>query len=304
MKVRITKSTGSWYWAQDSNEKIYKCRLRGLFKNDNLKLTNPIAVGDWVNIEQEDTQNHNYLIDTIFDRENYLIRKSSRNKHNDHIIASNLDQIILFASLRSPRTSLGFIDRFLVSAEIYRIPTHIIFNKSDLYRKQDIEKYQILKAYYDHIGYFCHLCSVKNNHGIDAVVELLKTKTSLIAGHSGVGKSSVINAINPNLDLKTGDISAYNDKGTHVTTYAEMHKIFENSYIIDSPGIKEMAIANLEKQELKHQFPEMRQYLNQCKYDNCLHLEEPLCKVRDAINNNEIADWRYISYLSMLSDLE
>lgn len=303
MKSRIIKSTGSWYWAQTDDKKIYKCRLRGVFKNDDLKLTNPIAVGDIVNIEQEDEQNNNYLIDSIEQRDNYLIRKSTRKKHFNHIIASNLDQTILFASLRSPKTSLGFIDRFLVSAEAYRIPTIIIFNKSDLYRAKELELFEEIKEYYDRIGYKTYLCSVEKNEGLDTIKELLRDKTSLISGHSGVGKSSVVNALNSSLDLRTGDISSFSDKGTHVTTNAEMYEVFENSYIIDSPGIKEMGIADMEKNELKHQYPEMRKYLNQCKYDNCLHVEEPQCMIHHAINNGEIADWRYISYLSILTDL-
>jgi ribosome biogenesis GTPase / thiamine phosphate phosphatase len=303
MKSRIIKSTGSWYWAQTDDKKIYKCRLRGVFKNDDLKLTNPIAVGDIVNIEQEDEQNNNYLIDSIEQRDNYLIRKSTRKKHFNHIIASNLDQTILFASLRSPKTSLGFIDRFLVSAEAYRIPTIIIFNKSDLYRTKELELFEEIKEYYDRIGYKTYLCSVEKNEGLDTIKELLRDKTSLISGHSGVGKSSVVNALNSSLDLRTGDISTFSDKGTHVTTNAEMYEVFENSYIIDSPGIKEMGIADMEKHELKHQYPEMRKYLNQCKYDNCLHIEEPQCMIHNAINKGEIADWRYISYLSILTDL-
>ncbi len=303
MRTRIIRSTGSWYWAQSADKKIYKCRLRGIFKNDDLKLTNPIAVGDWVNIEQEDEQNNNYIIDKIEERENYLIRKSTRKKNFNHIIASNLDQAILFASLRSPRTSLGFIDRFLVSAEAYRIPTKIIFNKSDIYKPKDFIKYQEIKAYYDKIGYETLICSVSKNEGIDKIKALLADKTSLISGHSGVGKSSVVNALNPDLDLRTGDISTFSDKGTHVTTYAEMHEVFENAFIIDSPGIKEMGVADIQKNELKHQYPEMRVYLNQCKFDNCLHIEEPNCKIHDAVNNGEIAEWRYISYLSILSDL-
>jgi ribosome biogenesis GTPase len=303
MKARIIRSTGSWYFAQNENKEIFTCRLRGIFKNEGMKLTNPIAVGDWVNIETEDEQNNNFLIDEILPRDNYLIRKSSRNAHNNHIIASNLDQAILFATIREPKTSLGFIDRFLVSAEAYRIPAIIIFNKSDLYKAKDFEKFEHLKSYYDTLSYTSYLCSVAKNEGIETIKELLKGKTSLIAGHSGVGKSSVINAINPNLDLKTGEISKFSSKGTHTTTFAEMFEIFDESYIIDTPGIKEMGIANMEKSELKDQFPEMRKYLNQCKFDDCLHLEEPNCKVRQAIDNEEIAEWRYLSYLSMLAEL-
>lgn len=303
MKARITKSTGSWYWAQTDDRTIYKCRLRGIFKNDDLKLTNPIAVGDWVNIETEDTQNNNYLIDTIYPRYNYLVRKSTRKKNFNHIIASNVDQAILFASLRSPKTSLGFIDRFLISTEAYRIPTYIIFNKSDIYKKKDFEKYEQIKNYYDNIGNQTFICSVSKNEGLEEIKNLLANKTSIISGHSGVGKSSVINAFNADLDLRTGDISKFSDKGTHVTTNCEMHEVLPDMFIIDSPGIKEMGIADITKHELKHQYPEMRKYLNQCQFDDCLHIEEPNCKIHEAINNNEIADWRYVSYLSILEEM-
>jgi len=303
MKVRIIRSTGSWYWAQNENKEIFKCRLRGIFKNEGMKLTNPLAVGDWVNIEAEDQQNNSFLIDEILPRENYLIRKSSRNVHNNHIIAANIDQAVLFATIREPRTSLGFIDRFLVSAEAYRIPAIIVFNKSDVYKTKDFEKYELYKSYYDRLSYPCYLTSVEKKEGIDVLKQLLANKTSLIAVHSGVGKSSVINAINSNLTLRTGEISKFSSKGTHTTTFAEMFEVFENSYIIDTPGIKEMAVADMHKNELKDQFPEIRSYLNQCKFDNCLHLEEPNCKVRQAVDNEEIAEWRYLSYLSILAEL-
>lgn len=303
MKGKIVKSTGSWYMIRTADNETVKARLRGIFKHDNLKLTNPLAVGDIVNYELEDEQSKSYIIDKIEPRENLFVRKSSRKKAFDHIIASNIDQAVLFATLRSPKTSLGFIDRFLVCAESYRIPAIIVFNKSDLYKEKDLAKYEMLKSYYDSIGYTTLLCSVEEEKELDAIKELLKGKTTLIAGHSGVGKSSVVNYLNPNLDLNTGEISKHNNKGTHVTTYAEMHTIFDNSYIIDSPGIKEIAITGITKYELKDQFPEMRQYLNQCKFNNCLHIEEPLCKVTDAVDDEIIADWRYINYLSMLEEL-
>ena len=288
---------------RDENKAIYKARLRGKFKHAGLKLTNPIAVGDIVNFEIEDEQSGSYIINKIEPRENLFVRKSSRKKAFDHIIASNIDQAVIFATLKFPKTSLGFIDRFLVSAESYRIPAVIIFNKSDLYKEEDLLQYLMLKDYYDSIGYPTMICSVKNEKGLDAIKELLKDKTTLIAGHSGVGKSTVVNYLNPELDLNTGEISQANNKGTHVTTYAEMHEVFENAYIIDSPGIKEIGITGITKYELKDQFPEMRRFLNQCKYSNCLHLHEPNCIVTENIENESIADWRYNSYVTILEEL-
>lgn len=303
MKGQIIKSTGLWYLVRSETNEVLKARLRGKFKHQGLKLTNPIAVGDIVNYEIEDTQSQNYIITKIEPRQNLFVRKSSRKKAFDHIIASNIDQAVLFATLRFPKTSLGFIDRFLVCAESYRIPAYVIFNKSDVYKEKDFERYEMLKKYYDSIGYTTMLCSVEKEEGLEPIEKLLKNKTTLIAGPSGVGKSSVVNYFNSELELNTGEVSTYNNKGTHVTTHAEMHTIFENSFIIDSPGIKEIGITGITKYELKDQFPEMRAYINKCKYNDCLHLEEPQCRVTEAVGNESIADWRYISYLSILDEL-
>lgn len=302
MRAKVIKSTGSWYEVDLGNGECKRARLRGKFKNDGLKLTNPVAVGDWVNVEQEDGQN-TYVIDTIHQRDNLFVRKSSRKTAHDHILASNIDQAILFATLKTPKISLGFIDRFLVCAESYRIPAVIVFNKSDLYNEKLLSKYQMYKAYYDTIGYQTLLCSVETNSGLDEVKELLLHKTSLIAGHSGAGKSSVINHFNPSLELKTSEISKFSNKGTHTTTFAQMYEVFPDSYVIDSPGIKEVGVSGIDKYQLKDQFPEMRDLLNQCRFDNCLHMSEPSCKVIEALEADQIADWRYLSYLSILDEI-
>jgi len=303
MKARIIKSTGSWYMAQLESKKVVKSRLRGVFKNESLKLTNPIAVGDWVNVEPEES-GEGYIIDQIHTRNNLFVRKSSRKTGHDHIIASNIDQAILFATLKSPRTSLGFIDRFLICAESYRIPAIIVFNKSDLYKDKDLEKFQVYKSYYEEIGYKCLLTSTVTSEGLEEFKDLIEGKLSLIAGHSGAGKSTIINYYNPDLNLRTKQISKHSKKGQHTTTHAEMFEIFDNSFVIDSPGIKEVGITGLEKEELRHQFPEMREYLNQCRFDNCLHLEEPQCAVMEALEQEKIADWRYLSYITILDELK
>ena len=289
--------------AQTEDGKVHKSRLRGVFKNDNLKVTNPIAVGDEVNLEAEETGG-GYIIDNIYTRKNLFVRKSSRKTGHDHIIASNIDQAILFATLKSPRTSLGFIDRFLVCAESYRIPAIIIFNKADLYSPTAFKKFEHYKEYYSSIGYPCYLTSVVDGTGLEEVKDLLMNKVSLIAGHSGAGKSTIINHFNPDLNLRTSEISKHSKKGTHTTTHAEMFEVFNQSYVIDSPGIKEVGITGLAKEELRHQFPEMREYLNQCRFDDCLHIEEPSCKVMEALEDESIADWRYLSYLSIMDELK
>lgn len=289
--------------AQTPDGEVFKSRLRGVFKNDNMKLSNPIAVGDEVNIEAEETGG-GYIIDNIFTRKNLFVRKSSRKTGHDHIIASNIDQAILFATLKSPRTSLGFIDRFLICAESYRIPAIIIFNKSDLYSSTAFKKFELYNEYYSKIGYPCYLTSVVDGTGLEEIKELLKDKISLIAGHSGAGKSTIINKYNPELNLRTNEISKHSKKGTHTTTHAEMFEVFDRSYVIDSPGIKEVGITGLKKEELRHQFPEMREYLNKCRFDDCLHVEEPNCAVMEALETEEIAEWRYLSYITILDELK
>lgn len=300
MKGVVVKSTGSWYLVRDAEGKLHRARLRGKFKLKGLKVSNPLAVGDRVEFDVETTGEDTAVIHKIEDRENYIIRKSTHKAEHAHIIAANLDQALLIATLVSPRTSFGFIDRFLVTAEAYGIPTVIVYNKTDLY-DEDMQEYQRQIAYlYERIGYKVMGVSAHANQGIDELKELLHGKTSLFSGHSGVGKSTLINLIVPDLDLKTSEISGFSDKGVHTTTFAEMFEIDQETFIIDTPGIKELGIVDIPKQELGHFFPEMRERLNQCRFNNCTHFNEPGCAVVEAVRHNEIALTRYESYLSML----
>ncbi|WP_299704096.1 ribosome small subunit-dependent GTPase A [uncultured Pontibacter sp.] len=300
MKGVVVKSTGSWYLVRDAEGKLHRARLRGKFKLKGMKVSNPLAVGDRVEFDVETTGEDTAVIHKIEDRENYIIRKSTHKAEHAHIIAANLDQALLIATLVSPRTSFGFIDRFLVTAEAYGIPTVIVYNKTDLY-DEDMQEYQRQIDYlYERIGYKVMAVSAHTNEGIDELKNLLHGKTSLFSGHSGVGKSTLINLIVPDLDLKTSEISGFSDKGVHTTTFAEMFEIDPDTFIIDTPGIKELGIVDIPKQELGHFFPEMRERLNQCRFNNCTHFNEPGCAVVDAMRKNEIALTRYESYLSML----
>jgi ribosome biogenesis GTPase / thiamine phosphate phosphatase len=302
MKGLVMRSTGSWYEVLDENKHLWKCRLRGKFKIKGLKTSNPIAVGDRVLFDIEDETENTANIYEIEQRENYIIRQSVHKSAHGHILAANLDQAIIIVTLNYPRTSLGFLDRFLVSAESFRIPTKIIFNKIDLLSKEEKDYLIELASLYDEIGYPCLFTSTVENLGIEEFNEILKDKISLISGHSGVGKSSLVNKISPDLDLKTLEISTFANKGVHSTTFATMFEIYENAYIIDTPGIKELGLIDIEKSEISHFFPEMRELLNQCKYHNCKHLNEPKCAVVEAVKNGEIAESRYASYLSMMDD--
>jgi ribosome biogenesis GTPase / thiamine phosphate phosphatase len=300
MKGVVVKSTGSWYLVRDAEGKLHRARLRGKFKLKGMKVSNPLAVGDRVEFDVETTGEDTAVIHKIEDRENYIIRKSTHKAEHAHIIAANLDQALLIATLVSPRTSFGFIDRFLVTAEAYSIPTVIVYNKTDLY-DEDMQEYQRQIEYlYERVGYKVIAVSAQTNDGMDALKDLLHGKTTLFSGHSGVGKSTLINLIVPDLDLKTSEISGFSDKGVHTTTFAEMFEIDSETFIIDTPGIKELGIVDIPKQELGHFFPEMRERLNQCRFNNCTHFNEPGCAIVDAVRKNEIALTRYESYLSML----
>lgn len=298
MKGTIVKSTGSWYDILGEDGQRYKGRLRGKFKIKNLNVTNPIAVGDYVLFEPEDSAESSVITD-ILPRENYIVRKSVHKASQGHLIACNLDQTCLIVTLASPRTSLGFIDRFLVSAEAFRIPALLIFNKTDLYDQDQLEQLAVLAEVYEKIGYPTIATSVVKDSGIGTFKEALKDKKTLLSGHSGVGKSSLINKIAPGLELKTGEISSFVNKGVHTTTFAEMFEIEENTFIIDTPGIKELGLYEMENEELSHYFPEMRELIGECKFHNCKHVNEPKCAVIDKVKQGEIAESRYLSYLSM-----
>lgn len=304
MKARIYKSTGSWYVAKTENGKMYNARIKGIFKIDEITSTNPIAVGDEVEMVIEDIAEESAMIDKIYDRRNYVARVSPHNKWQHHIIASNLDQSILFATLKEPKTSQGFIDRFLISCESYHIPAIIVFNKADLYKKKEMEKFALLKEIYEAIGYKVVLVSVQDNKGVDEVKELLHNKTTLLSGHSGVGKSTFINAVFPQFNLRTQEVSGWSGKGLHTTTFAEMFDLDSGGQIIDTPGVREFGIVDVSKQELSHFFPEMRALINDCQFNNCMHINEPGCAVKDAVNAGTIAVDRYASYLTILDTME
>ncbi|MBS1627557.1 MAG: ribosome small subunit-dependent GTPase A [Bacteroidetes bacterium] len=304
MKALIYKSTGSWYWAKTVDGKTFQCRVKGIFKIDDITSTNPIAVGDVVEIELENEEGNIATIAAIDERKNYVARQSPHNKYQHHIIASNLNQSILFATLKDPKTSQGFIDRFLVACEMYHVPAIIVFNKADIYRKKEMLLFNEMKLMYANIGYKVLLTSIINKEGIDEVKNLLHNKISLLSGHSGVGKSSFINTIFPELDLKTLEVSNWSGKGMHSTTFAEMFDLPFKGKIIDTPGIRELGLIDIDKQELSHYFPEMQKLLNNCKYNNCLHINEPGCAIKTAVEKEIINIERYISYCKILDTID
>lgn len=298
MKGLVTKSTGSWYTVQVDSNTTYECRIKGKFRTKDIKTTNPIAVGDWVEIEMEPDQ-QTAVITKLFDRKNYMIRKSVNLSKQAQIIAANLDQAFLVVTLASPPTSLGFIDRFLVTAEAYDIPAGIIFNKLDLFSDEGLEILQEYRNIYEHIGYSCFQVSALKKTNMEAVQAALLGKITLISGHSGVGKSTLINSLVPQATLRTGKISDWSDKGKHTTTFAEMINLDTEGSIIDTPGIRELGIIDIEQQELSHFFPEMRELMHNCRFNNCRHINEPGCAVLFALEEGEIEPSRYDSYLSI-----
>lgn len=304
MKATVYKSTGSWYVVQNEDGVVLNARILGKFKIDGLTSTNPIAVGDVVTIVAENELEGSVTITEIDDRRNYITRTSPANKHKHHIIASNIDQSLLFATLKDPKTSQGFIDRFLITSEAYQIPSIIVFNKSDLYQETELEKFAEVKSIYEAIGYKVMGMSIEKNIGVAEVKDLLKDKTTLLSGHSGVGKSSFINIIFPELKLKTQDVSGWSGKGLHTTTFAEMFNLSFGGRIIDTPGIRELGLVDIPKQELSHYFPEMRQLINDCQFNNCMHMNEPGCAVKEAVQSGSIHIDRYISYCNILDKIE
>lgn len=298
MQGLVTKSTGSWYQVQTPQGDVIDCRIKGKFRIRGITTTNPIAVGDRVDFEMEPGLD-NGVITKLHDRKNYIIRKSINLSKQAQIIAANLDQAFLVVTLASPRTSLGFIDRFLVTAEAYDIAARLVFNKLDLFSDEGLEILAEYKQIYQNIGYPCYDVSALKHWGIDELKAELKDKISLFTGHSGVGKSSLMNAILPELELRTNQISDWSDKGMHTTTFAEMFNIPGGGFIIDTPGIRELGIIDIEQQELGHFFPEMRERMHDCRFNNCRHINEPGCAVLVALENGEIEPSRYESYLSI-----
>ncbi len=304
MKATVYKSTGSWYQVKADDGRFYAARIKGVFKIEGFTSTNPIAVGDVVNISIEPGPEQHAVIEAIEPRHNYVIRQSPHHRKHHHIIAANIDQSILFITLKQPRTSQGFIDRFLVACEMYHVPAILVFNKADIYREKEMQQYEQLHDLYTQIGYRVLLCSMVTQQNIAELKALLQQKISLISGHSGVGKSTFIQQLFPDLSLKTLAVSEWSGKGMHSTTFAEMFDLPDGGKLIDTPGIRELALVDISKQELSHYFPEMRERITQCQFNNCLHMYEPGCAVKQAVDTGEIAEERYFSYLKLLEEID
>lgn len=295
---KVVRSTGSWYTLTDPDLNRYECRIKGKFRIKGIRTTNPVAVGDQVEFEMEMDQPTG-LITKVFPRNNYIIRKSIQLNREAQILGANLDQALLLVTLTQPRTSLGFIDRFTVSAESFHIPVLLGFNKFDLYPESAMEMIQEIESIYTKIGYPCLEFSVVSGLNMDKLDDVLKNKTTLISGHSGVGKSTLINYLIPNIHLKTQEISASHDRGLHTTTFAEMHELPGGGSVIDTPGIRELGVIGIENEELAHFFPEMKALMKDCKFHNCRHIQEPGCAILEALENREIEPSRYESYQSI-----
>ena len=298
----VVKSTGSWYEVETSEKGRLSCRIKGKFRLDKIPLTNPIAVGDKVELLY-DAREHQGQIDKLQPRNNYVLRQSTHKRRQMHLIAANIDQAILVLTLMQPRVKFGFIDRFLLSVETHSIPTYLVINKADLYPPEVLDYYEELAQLYSKIGYPCLLVSAQTGQNLQALQELLQNRTSLISGHSGVGKSSLINALQPNLELRTGDISDSTEKGMHTTTFAERFDLDFGGKLIDTPGIKELGFINLSPQDVAHNFREFFEYSQNCRFGNCLHEGEPNCAVKAGVEKGELSVLRYNSYLSILEEL-
>ncbi len=304
MKGLVYKSTGSWYIVKGDDGEYRNCRIKGKFKIDKeITSTNPIAVGDIVTIELEHDDDNTAMITGIDKRKNYLVRSSPHSKHHKHIVASNLDQSVIIATIKDPKTSLGFIDRFLVSCEAYHISACIVFNKADTLDDTDMEYYHTVKTIYNNIGYPVYLLSAETKEGIDVLHSLLKNKISLLTGHSGVGKSTIINTLIPEKDLRVQEVSEWSGKGMHTTTFAELYNLPFGGELIDTPGIRELGIVDISKSELSGYFPEMNKALKACKYNNCSHFNEPGCAVKEAVKAGTISEERYISYAKIYESI-
>jgi len=301
MTGTVYKSTGSWYTVKTLNGKFYECRIKGRFRLEGIKSTNPIAVGDKVKFELETKNNtETGVINRIEERKNYIVRKSVNLSKQTHIIASNVDQVFLLVTIDNPPTFTSFIDRFLVTAEAYSVKTILLFNKIDTYDKDALLEVKYLASIYRKIGYECIDISATTGKNIDKVKALMLDKVSMFAGHSGVGKSTLVNAIEPSLDLKTKAISEQHMQGQHTTTFAEMFDLSFEAKIIDTPGIKGFGVVNMEREEVGDYFPEFFALKQDCKFNNCLHLKEPKCAVKEALENDEVSYSRYRSYIQIL----
>lgn len=301
MKGLVLRSTGKWYTVRTETGKLVEAQLKGKIRLLELDVTNPIAVGDIVNLEDSDGT---WMITSINERKNFIIRLSPKKKFMKQIIASNIDQAVLIVTLNKPRTSSGFIDRFLLTAEAYYIPTIIVFNKQDILRERDQEKQVEFIEIYEKIGYKTLLTSATTGLGVDSLKKLITNKTTLLSGHSGVGKSTLTNAVDSSLDLKTKDVSKKFSKGVHTTTHAQMYELPFGGNVIDVPGIKEFGIAYFDKYEVAQYFREFKALASQCKFSDCLHIEEPNCAIKNGVNEGVIHPERYINYLNILDSIE
>lgn len=297
----VIGTTGIWYTVECEDGSVLDCRIKGKFRIKGIKSTNPVVVGDHVTVQLDGEDG---IISYLEDRTNYIIRQSVNLSKQSHILASNIDQCVMVATVVQPPTLIGFIDRILISAESFRIPVILVFNKADLFDEGAKAQQEEWMELYSGIGYKCLVTSAIEGNGMAEFKELLEGRVSLLAGNSGVGKSALINHVAPELDLKTANISSTHDRGTHTTTSSQMHKLPFGGYIIDTPGVKSFGLFDLEKEHLAHYFPEMREQLGACKYPNCVHLNEPHCVVKDMVASGEIAETRYKSYLYMMEGLE
>lgn len=302
MQGIVIRNTGSWYQVRTPERDLFDCKIKGNFRIKDIKSTNPIAVGDQVffNVTKEGEG----LISTIKDRKNYIVRKPSNLSKQLHIIAANVDQVLLIVTINYPETSTVFIDRFLATCEAYRVPAKLIVNKMDCYSAEELEYLEAFRRMYEQIGYDCFFVSATKQQGIEPVRELLNGKISLLSGNSGVGKSSLINVISPELSLRTGKISTTHNKGMHTTTFSEMFELGENSYVIDTPGIKGFGTIDFQREEVGHFFPEIFNTSKDCRFNNCIHIHEPGCAVLKAVEKHRISQSRYQSYLSIIEDCD
>ena len=303
MRGLVMKSTGKWYRVLLDSGNSVNATIKGKLRLKGIKTTNPIAAGDFVQlINNKSGDEDHYIIQSIEGRKNYLVRKSTNLSKQMQIIAANIDRVYLIATLKSPVTQIAFIDRFLVAAESFRIPTTILFNKTDLYSSTEINELKKLENLYSKIGYSCHRIIAQNKDTISFLIEEIKNHKVMISGNSGVGKTTLVNSLDPELKLRVGEISTSHEQGKHTTTFAEMHPIKSGGYIIDTPGIRAFGLVDLEKEHYAHYFPEMRTLLGNCKFHNCLHLEEPSCAIKSAVKNGDIHESRYISYLQLMNE--
>lgn len=302
MKGKVLKSTGKWYIVELEDGSLVNCRIRGKFRLEGLTTTNPVSVGDNIILNDDIDEEGNRVIKEIEKRTNYIVRKSTNLSKQMQILAANIDRAYLVITVKNPITHVAFIDRFLIAAESFRIPATILINKIDLYNEDDFEYANALAFMYEGIGYPTYLIKANDSESIDFLRKEIKGKQVMVSGHSGVGKSTLINNLDPSLSLRTGEISEVHLQGKHTTTFAEMFKLATGGYIIDTPGIRAFGITEIEKEHISHYFPEMRQLLNQCKFHNCKHINEPKCAVKEAVENGSINESRYQTYYQLMTE--